>query len=150
VTQPLPPELTRRHQPTSFADLIAAEEAQVKAGSMPGCGYRCPAGCHGEQQCIRVEHVHHGDHWRDGAGVYLPGEDRPEGAAFIAEDRVPHVGRGPDGELVQWCGPHLTAEQIAEAKAQTEADRAEATRAFLAGLDPGVLREFLAPAPERD
>lgn len=100
--------------PRSFADRIAAEEAQVLAGSLPGCGFACPHGCHGDQVCIRVEHPHHGDHWRDSAGVYLPGGDVPEGAEFVPEHRVPHVGRGPDGELVQWCGPHHTAQQVAE------------------------------------
>ncbi len=69
----------------TLADVVAAEQAQVAAGS-DGCGYSCH--CHGDITCLRTPHPHDPDQDM--------GEDRPRGNV------VPHVGRDPQGQLVQW------------------------------------------------
>ena len=90
MTQPdLPAELVRRGQPPTFAELVAAEEAQVAAGTAEGCGATC--GCHGNLICIRATHPHD-----PGADM---GPGKPRG------DVVPHVGRDDSGQLVQWVCP---------------------------------------------
>ena len=105
----------RGDQIPSSADLMEAEAARAKAGT--GCGHTCPGACHGGHTCLREPH----------------------------DEDAPHVGRAPDGQLVQWIGPcdddtHSAALVHAE---QVKADNAQRTRDFLAGLDPDVLRDFL-------
>lgn len=102
----------------TFADLIEAEEASIQAGQAQACGFTCR--CHGGLTCIRARHVHHGEHWRVGDTIHLPGDDIPDGAEHVPASRVPHVAR-TDGGLVQWSGPHQTDAQIGEGITQAKA-----------------------------
>jgi hypothetical protein len=124
--------------PRGLAAIVAHEQALVSQGHADGCGKTCDDGCHGDLACIRVVHPHRPDGEQDDSGAPLPA------------DVVPHVGYGPNGELVQWTclpGDHdgLTVEtrQIARMAAATQ-QRVEATRRFLDGLDMTVLAGALA------
>ena len=109
-----------RNQPPTFTDVINAEDAQVKSGNATGCAHTCPGACHGGHTCLRATH----------------GDD------------VAHVGRQPDGSLVQWIAPcdedtHAAAQAAA---GQAKADRAAQTRAFLGSLDADVIADFFGGA----
>lgn len=114
MTQPI----RRRGVPT-FADVVATEQAQVAAGT-PACGHTCD--CHGGYVCVRTaDHVTAGQMMRES-----------------------HAGRDADGGLVHWTVDTCpTPEDHAVNLLAAKAAQAEHTRAFLAGLDPDVLREFL-------
>lgn len=103
---------------------------QEMASDEPRCGASCA--CHGGILCLRAEHPH--DHDAD------MGPGQPRGNVS------PHLGRGADGQLVQWLhtdqhGPVLTAGQVAE---QAAAARREHTVAMLESLDLDVLAAALA------
>ena len=122
----------------TFADLIAAEAAQVIAGRTPGCGKRCDDGCHGDLTCIRAEHPHRPE-----------GEPHPDTGEPQPAEIVVHAGYGPGGELVQWTclpGDHdgLTDEQRAARRAEAAAAaRVEATSSLLDSVDPDLLIQML-------
>lgn len=128
MSQPSPPLGLR---PMSLADIAAAEEAQVTAGS-DGCGYYCK--CHGKYTCARLVHPHDPT-----AGM---GDDKPPGNV------VPHVGRDDEGNWVQWVctDPAMQAMTDADHEQVAVQARAEHTRALLATLDPAVLRAFITEA----
>jgi hypothetical protein len=119
AADPLPDPSTRRRS-YSFADLVAAEEAQVKAGTADGCADTCL--CHGGHVCVRIAHPHD-----------------------PASDVVPHVGRMPDGQLIQWVctDPEQRALTADDHAAISLRARVEHTRALLDGIDRDVLRAFL-------
>lgn len=74
--------------PSTFADVVRAEQAQVAAGA-PGCGHTCPAH---ELTCIRAAHPHD------------PDADMGPGQA--KGDVIPHVAQNDDESLTQWvCSP---------------------------------------------
>jgi hypothetical protein len=101
--------------------LVLQLEQEMAAGGR-ACGARCA--CHGNIRCLRAAHPHDVD------------------------DAHPHLGRGPDGQLVQWVhtdqhGPFLTAGEVAE---QAATARREHTLAMLETLDLDVLRAALGGA----
>jgi hypothetical protein len=130
--------LTSPFRAPTFADLIAAEAAQVVAGRAAGCRKRCDDGCHGALTCIRAQHPHRPE-----------GEPDPETGDPLPAEVAPHVGYGPDGQLVQWTclpGDHdgLTADERAARRAEVDAAaKAEATKALLDSVDPALLVKML-------
>jgi hypothetical protein len=124
------PELPRRAAtPPTFADLIAAEAAAVKAGTAQPCGDTCL--CHGGHTCARATHPHNPD-----ADL---GDGKPRGNV------APHAGYTADGDLVQWTCTDpatraLTADQHAATAAQARADH---SRDLLDSIDPDMLRAKL-------
>jgi hypothetical protein len=136
---------------------------------MPACGYTCR--CHGGYVCELPPHDDHGDHWCrprtdhpvgcaggdsldcDHVWVYSepselapPGRSCPRCQAYEqwhTESRVSHRGRDAQGQAVTWTGPCQTDEEIDRLAEEAAAGHAAQTRAFLEGLDQGVLHEFL-------
>lgn len=113
----------------TFEDTIRAEQASTE----PKCGHTCR--CHGDYVCVRTAHVHHGSHWLGLDGAIYVGP-HPPGPEYILqpEFRIVHAGYTPDGQLATWSGPHLTAEQIDQAAAESKAAHANSIRQLAAAL----------------
>lgn len=117
-------------RPPTFAEIVADEAEQVKAGAADPCDDTCL--CHGGIACVRLAHPHD------------PDADMGEGAA--RGNVVPHAGYDPDGQLVQWtCHDPatrvMTAADHAHALAQARIDH---TQTLIGSLDPKVWQEFVA------
>lgn len=116
--------LTGSARKPPLVEQLEQDQAAIAAGA-EACGASCA--CHGNAVCARTAHPHDVD------------------------DAHPHVGYGPDGQLVQWVhteqhGPVLTDEQVAE---QAAAARREHTRSLLGTLDLDELRAALERHTQR-
>jgi hypothetical protein len=62
----------------SPADVLAAEQALIEAGTAMACGRVCDWTCHGDLACLRAVH--------------------PQ----APDSMTPHLGHDAEGQLIQW------------------------------------------------
>lgn len=100
---------------------VLAAEQAAIAAGAAACGFTCQ--CHGGYTCLRTD----------------------------PHDRSPHVGRQPDGALVQWGVDECpTPEQLAAIEAEAAKVRAAATRALFDSIDPALLVQLLREQLQKD